>query len=85
MPSKNPRLIVTLEPALYLWIQNISKNQGTSMSLTLRDIIKKEYHQEQWFWQQKWQEAEKEADEDISKKRFKDFKNVKALLKDLKS
>lgn len=85
MATKNPRLIVSLEPSLYLWIKKISKTQGTSMSLTLRDIIKKEYSQEQWFWQQKWQEAEREADEDICKKRYKDHKNVNSLLKDLKS
>jgi len=36
-----------------------------------------------YFWTKKWQDAEKEADEDIKAGRFKTFNSAKDLLKDL--
>jgi AbrB family looped-hinge helix DNA binding protein len=36
-----------------------------------------------YFWTKKWQEAEKEADEDIKSGRVESFDSVKDLLKDL--
>ncbi len=36
-----------------------------------------------WFWTKKWQEAEKEAEEDIKAGRVKKFKTVEGLIKDL--
>jgi len=36
-----------------------------------------------WFWTKKWQEAEKEADEDIKAGRVKTFDEVDNLMKDL--
>lgn len=38
-----------------------------------------------YFWTKKWQDAEKEADEDIKTGRVKTFKSVKELIKDLNS
>lgn len=38
-----------------------------------------------WFWTKEWQEKEKEADEALKKGKYKEFKNVKELLKDLHS
>ena len=38
-----------------------------------------------YFWTKEWQEGEKEANEDIKKKRVKDFKNVKGIIKHLHS
>jgi antitoxin MazE len=36
-----------------------------------------------WFWSKKWQELEKEADEDIKKGRVHKAKNVEELIKKL--
>lgn len=85
MATKNPRLLVTLDPLLYKWIKKISDTQGISMSLAIRDIIKKEFIDEGWFWTKSWQSAEEEADEDIKKGRYKDFDSAKELLKELHS
>ena len=38
-----------------------------------------------YFWTKEWQAGEREAEEDIRHGRVKAFKNVKELLKDLKS
>lgn len=38
-----------------------------------------------WFWTKEWQKKEREANEDIKKGKYKEFKNVKYLLKDLHS
>jgi predicted DNA-binding protein len=40
MPTKKPRLIVTLEPSLYAKVKAISKTNGTTLSLTARDLIR---------------------------------------------
>jgi len=39
--------------------------------------------EQSWFWTGEWQEAEKEAEEDIKSGRVKKFKNVQELIKDL--
>ena len=38
-----------------------------------------------YFWTKEWQEKEKEADEDYRKSRYKKFKNIDKLIKDLHS
>lgn len=38
-----------------------------------------------YFWTKEWQAGERQAEEDIQKGRVKAFKNVKELLKDLRS
>ncbi len=40
MPTKNPRLIVTLEPALYAKVKTLSKANGTTLSMAARDLIR---------------------------------------------
>lgn len=40
MPTKKPRLIVTLEPQLYAKVRAIAKANGTALSLTARDLIR---------------------------------------------
>ena len=40
MPTKKPRLIVTLEPSLYEKVKAISKTNGTTLSMTARDLIR---------------------------------------------
>lgn len=39
MPTKNPRLNVTLEPGLYDAIQALAKQTGISTSLFARDLL----------------------------------------------
>ena len=36
-----------------------------------------------WFWTKKWQDAEKEVDEDVRAGRVKTFDNADNLMKDL--
>lgn len=85
MPTKNPRLLVTLEQGLYDWIREKAEQHKISMSLFLRDLIKKEFEDESWFRTKYWQASEKKADEDLASGRYKDFDNVSDLLKDLNS
>ena len=40
MPTKKPRLIVTLEPSLYEKVKAISKTNGTTLSMAARDLIR---------------------------------------------
>lgn len=40
MPTRNPRLIVTLEPGLYRKVRSISKANGTTLSMAARDLIR---------------------------------------------
>lgn len=36
-----------------------------------------------WFWSKEWQDAEREAEEDIKAGRVRRFKNVEDLIKDI--
>ncbi len=85
MPTKNPRLLITLEPSLYQWVKRTAETQGISMSLFLRDLVKKEYQEEAWYWTESWQAGECEADEDLRRGRYKDFDTVEEMIEDLKS
>lgn len=38
---------------------------------------------QEWFWKDEWQRGEKDAQEDIIKKKVKKFKSAKELIKDL--
>ena len=38
-----------------------------------------------WYWTKEWQEKERQADEDIAAGNFRDFDNLDALMKELKS
>ena len=40
MATKKPRLLVTLEPALYAKVKSLSKSNGTTLSMTARDLIR---------------------------------------------
>ncbi len=39
--------------------------------------------EQSWFWSKEWQEAEREAEEDIKAGRVKKFKNAQDLIKNL--
>lgn len=62
---------------------------GDILETTIKDgkiIIapKKAIDAEQaWFWSKEWQEAEREAEADITSGKVKKFKNVEDLIKDL--
>jgi len=40
MPTKNPRLLVTLDPGLYAKVKSISKANGVTLSMAARDLIR---------------------------------------------
>jgi metal-responsive CopG/Arc/MetJ family transcriptional regulator len=40
MPAKNPRVTVVLEKGLYSTIHEMAANEGISMSLIMRDMVK---------------------------------------------
>jgi hypothetical protein len=40
MPTKNPRVNVVLEKGLYSIIHEMAANEGISMSLIMRDMVK---------------------------------------------
>ena len=40
MPTKNPRINVVLEKGLYSTINEMAANEGISMSLIMRDLVK---------------------------------------------
>ena len=39
MPTKNPRVIVTLEPALYAKLKSVARANGTGLSAAAHDLI----------------------------------------------
>lgn len=49
--------------------------------LVLKRLVDKS---QSYFWTNRWQEGEKEADEDIKAGRVKEFDSVEELIKDLK-
>ncbi len=51
VPTKNPRLNVVLEPALYQTLQKLAEHDGVSLSLKARDLIREalEIH-EDLYW-----------------------------------
>ncbi|WP_298269677.1 ribbon-helix-helix protein, CopG family [Geobacter sp.] len=40
MPAKNPRINVVLEKPLYNAIQDLAEDEGVSMSMLMRDLVK---------------------------------------------
>lgn len=60
VPTKKPRLNVVLEPRLYEALGKLADEEGVSLSLVARDLIKEalEVH-EDIYWQQVAREREK--------------------------
>lgn len=51
MSTKNPRLMVVLEPPLYKWVKRTAKKEGTSISTKVRDLIREAYESyEDLYW-----------------------------------
>ncbi len=40
MPTKNPRINVVLEKPLYNMVHDLAENQGVSLSMLMRDLVK---------------------------------------------
>jgi predicted DNA-binding ribbon-helix-helix protein len=40
MPAKNPRINVVLEKPLYNTLHDLAKDEGISMSMLMRDLVK---------------------------------------------
>jgi len=68
MPTKNPRLNVVLDPILYKSLKKLSRQEGISLSLAARDLIREglEIHEDMY-----WQE--------VARKREKTFSHKKSL------
>ncbi len=45
MPTKNPRDMVVLEPALTTWLKKSAKAQGLSVSQAIRDLVRDAYRE----------------------------------------
>jgi len=41
MPAKNPRINVVLEKSLYHTVEHLASRDGVSLSLKVRDLVKK--------------------------------------------
>ena len=54
--------------------------RGDEIVLKPKELIDKS---QAWFWTEKWQEAEREADEDIKAGRMKTFESVEDLIRHL--
>lgn len=71
MPTKNPRVMVVLEPPLHGWLKKNSMKSGLSVSQAIRDLVRDAYReQEDALWA-----AEGEA-------RLKSFSRKKAVSHD---
>lgn len=68
MPTKNPRVNVVLDPSLYKSLDRLAHQEGISLSLAARDLIKEglEIHEDM-----QWQ--------DVARKREKTFSYKKSL------
>ncbi len=45
MPTKNPRVMVVLEPALHEWLKKNSTSSGLSISQAIRDLVRDAYRE----------------------------------------
>lgn len=73
MPTKNPRLNVVLEPSLYKALGKLADEEGVSLSLAARDLIKEalEIHEDTY-----WQEVSREREKTFSHKKSLSHKEV---------
>ena len=73
MLTKNPRLNVVLEPGLYNSLDKLAHEEGISLSLAARDLIKEglEIHEDIY-----WQEAAQEREKTFSYKKALSHKDV---------
>lgn len=53
MPTKHPRVMVTLEQPLHQWVARSARADGTSVSLKVRDLLREAYEQHEDAWLEK--------------------------------
>lgn len=72
-------------------MEKLDLKKGDTVSIELRDdeIILKPVviidKSQAWFWTEKWQKEEREAERDIKAGRIKSFHSADELMKDLKN
>ena len=73
MPTKNPRLNVVLDPSLYKSLYKLAHQEGISLSLAARDLIKEglEIHEDMY-----WQEVAREREKTFSYEKSLSHKDV---------
>jgi len=73
MPTKNPRLNVVLDPSLYKSLDKLAHQEGISLSLAARDLIKEglEIHEDMY-----WQRVAREREKTFSYKKSLSHKDV---------
>lgn len=73
MPTRNPRLNVVLDPILYKGLGKLAHEEGISLSLAARDLIKEglEVHEDIY-----WQAAAIEREKTFSHKKPLSHKEV---------
>lgn len=51
MPTKNPRIMVSLEPPLQKWLKKNAEKSGLSLSSIIRDLVRDAYQEsEDAYW-----------------------------------
>lgn len=73
MATKNPRLNVVLEPGLYAGISRLAEEEGISLSLVARDLLKEalELHEDLY-----WQESAEKRDKTFSQSKALSHKEI---------
>ena len=71
-------------------IEQIQKNILNSQGLTKEEIklackVRLIDPDQAWWWTEKWQKKEREAEKEIKERKVKEFKNLKDLIEDLRS
>lgn len=82
--NKNITLPVSAMKRYHLATGDYLQVQETPAGLLLKPMKLVDASQA-YFWTKEWQEGEREADEDIRAGRVKKFKNIKDLVRDLRS
>ena len=73
MPTKNPRINVVLDPEIYNILNKLAQNQGISLSLFSRDLIKEALEVREDLY---WQEEAQKRDKTFSKKKSISHKDI---------
>lgn len=73
MATKHPRLNVVLEPGLYAGISRLAEEEGVSLSLVARDLLKEalELHEDLY-----WQESAQKRDKTFSQSKALSHKEI---------
>jgi len=56
-------------------------NGKDTITIHIKDLVDED---DSWYWSERWQQMEREADEDIKAGRIKTFENIQDLIRELK-